>query len=78
MAARKKKAAPRKRRPRRRGLTLVLMSLLAAALIWGVVELAGRARPGIRPEARATPEITDQERQKLRDVIESLDRDKQR
>ncbi len=77
MAPRKKKPAPRKRRPRRRGLTLLLMSLLAAALIWGVVELAGRSRPGIRPEARATPEITERERQQLRDVIESLDRGKQ-
>lgn len=75
-ARRKGKAAGKRRRP---VVALVAMVALAAALIWGVVALSQRGPAPFRfaaPEGEHAhdTEITDDDRRRLREVLESIDR----
>jgi hypothetical protein len=83
MAARKARARPRRKGKaagkRRPAAVLVAMVALAAALIWGVVALSQRGQAPFRfaapeDEHAHDTEITDDDRQRLREVLESIDR----
>lgn len=77
-SARPRRSSRRKRRPRLLAVGAVL--LVAALLLWGVVTLSRRGPETFRfAEPRDDghsdgPEITEQDRQQLQELLESFDR----
>lgn len=83
MAARKARSRPRRKGKsagkRRPFVALVAMVALAAALIWGVVAMSQRGPAPFRfaapeDEHAHDTEITDDDKRRLREVLESIDR----
>ncbi len=74
---RRKQARPGRSRRRRPFLTFVIMLMVSALLMWGVIEVSRQGRSARQADGHghggAHSEITEQDRQQLRELLESID-----